>query len=116
MLKTLKSLFKAVIGGASYKRNPLETGAIYIKDELKKANSKKEYSREFLLELSQCAQKFSEQMYMMSKKEEKVTYFVNHLNYIVILLLKAEDGGHVEASDPIKSVLVAHGVSVSENC
>ncbi|GEM_PF-2595288 len=116
MLQLLRNLFQGLLGGASYAADPLQTGATYIKEELKKLGISRTYSEELLLELSRCAIKFSETMYQMSQKDEKVTYYVNHLDYIVSLLQQAETEGGTTAPEPIRSVLLTHGIKAEALC
>lgn len=114
MLGGLKNLFKGVLGGISHKASPIQTGAIYIKDELKKSGITREYDQTLLLELSGCAINFSEAMCQMSKKDKKVTYFVEHLDYIVSLLQQEKIEGTTSAPEPIKSILLSHGIKAVE--
>jgi hypothetical protein len=102
---------KALVGSAAYHESPTATGAIYLRDNLRKDGfDPDEIPAEFYSELSAYADGFAKTMAQMSSRDQPVTYFVEHLEYIQILIEKALMGESVDAPEPVANIFKRFGL------
>jgi hypothetical protein len=99
------------LGRAAYQTNPATSGAIYLRDNLRKNGCNPDtICPEFYAELSEYADRFAKSMAQMSSREAPVTYFIEHMEYIQLLIEQALAGESVEAPEPLVAIFKRYGL------
>jgi hypothetical protein len=108
-------IIKALVGAAAVNADPVETGILYLRREIKNAERNPDALSPLLYEdLSNLALRFSERMSQLSSAEKPVTYFVQHLEYLAGVLAQVLSDSPVEADDSVLDLLRKHRLNFQE--
>ena len=105
------SFFKALIGGSAYSKDPIATGVIHLRQQIKREGLKSdEYPDSLLRELSEYSHRFAQNMAEISPQDKPVTYFVDCLEACAINLYKSSTGEIPEVASPVHDIFYRYGI------
>ncbi|MFT4174058.1 MAG: hypothetical protein QM639_15960 [Rhodocyclaceae bacterium] len=107
----MSRLIRVLVGGIGYILSPKKSGAIYLRGQLRRARLPQgELPAQFYRDASRYAYDSAIIMASTDPRETRATHFVDHLDYLAIVVEDALNGDISPVSAPLREIFERYGV------
>jgi hypothetical protein len=104
-------LIRALVGGIGYTLSPRKSGAMYLRGQLRRARLPQgELPAQFYRDATRYAYDSAAVMAEHDPRETRATHFVDHLDYLAIVVEDALNGEIAPVSAPLREIFERYGV------